>query len=190
MKSALENQIEAAITASTMERLISKLVRMNVVMVTASGQDQRTDFPDSIDPLLAKFASNYETITVRAVYAADDSDINRRRFGWSHGAEDVVVSAPENGMCISRDNLSSFQVVNGTGISTTILTRLVAYFLSLPDLGNHLRGFANIPQAVIQYQEYKLYPRFGAVESIWNGLDLQNIKTKWQYWLGLQQDYV
>lgn len=36
-KSALENQMEAAITASNMERLISELVRMNVVIVTASG---------------------------------------------------------------------------------------------------------------------------------------------------------
>lgn len=145
-ESALGNQMEAAITASNMERLISELVRMNVVIVTASGQDERTDDPDT----------------------------NGRRYGWSHEAENVVVSAPGNGM---RDNPSGFQVVDGTGVSTAIVTGLVAYFLSLPDLGNHLRGFANIPQAVIQYLGYKSYPRFGAVESIWNGLDPQSIKT-------------
>lgn len=106
MKSALKNQMEAAITASKMKRLISELVQMNVVMVTASGQDQQMDLPNSIDLLPAKFASNYETITVGAVYAADDPDTNEKRYGWSHGAENVVVSAPRNGMCDSRDNPS------------------------------------------------------------------------------------
>lgn len=187
---ALGNQMEAAITASKMERLISELVRMNVVIVTASGQDERTDFPDSIDILPAKFASNHDIITVGAVYATDDPDTNGRRYGWSHGGENVVVSAPGSGMCVSSDDPSGFQVADGTGISAAVVTGLVAYYLSLPDLGNHLRGFANIPQAVIQYLDYKSYPRFGAVESIWNGLDPQSTKTEWQYWLGLRNDYV
>lgn len=189
-KTAFENQMVAAITTSKMERLISELVRMNVVIVTASGQDERNDFPDTIDLLPAKFASDHDIITVGAVYATDDPDSNGRRYGWSHGAENVVVSAPGSGMCVSRDDPSGFQVADGTGISTTVVTGLVAYYLSLPDLGNHLRGFDNIPQAVIQYLEYKSYPRFGAVESIWNGLDPQSTKTEWQHWLGLRKDYV
>lgn len=189
-RNAFENQMVAAITASQMERLISELVRMNVVIVTASGQDERNDFPDTIDLLPAKFASDHDIITVGAVYATDDPETNGRRYGWSHGAENVVVSAPGSGMCASRTHPSGFQVADGTGISTTIVTGLVAYYLSLPDLGNHLRGFDDIPQAVIQYLEYKSYPRFGAVQSIWNGLDPQSTKTEWQYWLGLRKDYV
>lgn len=85
--------MDTAITASKMERLVSELVRMNLVIFTASGHDERTDFPDSIDLLHAKFASNYKIINVGAVYAADDPDTNGRRNGWSHGAENVVVSA-------------------------------------------------------------------------------------------------
>lgn len=189
-RTAFENKMVAAITASQMERLISELVRMNVVIVTASGQDERNDFPDTIDILPAKFASDHDIITVGAVYATDDPDTNGRRYGWSHGAENVVVSAPGSGRCVSRTNPSGFQVADGTGISTTLVTGLVAYYLSLPDLGNHLRGFDNIPHAVIQYLDYKSYPRFGAVESIWNGLDPQSTKTEWQYWLGLRNDYV
>lgn len=189
-ETAFENRMVAAITASKMERLISELVQMNVVIVTASGQDERNDFPDTIDLLPAKFASNHDIITVGAVYATDDPDTNGKRYGWSHGAENVVVSAPGSGRCVSGTDPSGFRVADGTGISTTIVTGLVAYYLSLPDLGKHLRGFDNIPQAVIQYIEYKSYPRFGAVESIWNGLDPQSTKTEWQYWLGLSQDYV
>lgn len=189
-RTAFENKMVAAITASQMERLISELVRMNVVIVTASGQDERNDFPDTIDLLPAKFASDHDIITVGAVYATDDPDTNGRRYGWSHGAENVVVSAPGSGRCVSRTNPSGFLVADGTGISTTLVTGLVAYYLSLPDLGNHLRGFDNIPHAVIQYLDYKSYPRFGAVESIWNGLDPQSTKTEWQYWLGLRNDYV
>lgn len=189
-ESAFENRMVAAITASKMERLISELVRMNVVVVTASGQDERNDFPDTIDLLPAKFASDHDIITVGAVYATDDPDTNGKRYGWSHGAENVVVSAPGSGMCASATNPSGFRTADGTGISTTIVTGLVAYYLSIPDLGKHLRGFDNIPQAVIQYLEYKSYPRFGAVESIWNGLDPQSTKTEWQYWLGLREDYI
>ncbi len=168
-------------TAQRMENLIKRLLQdFQVVVVSASGQDYRNDYPDiSLWP--AALASKYDIITAGSVQARGGSR-NGESFPWSHGGEFLTVNAPGNGACAN----SNGEIVNaeGDGFSSAVTSGLVAYFLSLPDLGDILRISKNVPAAVKDYLQSMSYRRYMAEKSIWNGLDGEDPLTDYQYWIG------
>lgn len=80
-----------------------------------------------------------------------------------------IVHAPSNGERVYLSN----QVRMGMrpGQATAIVSGLVAYFLSLPEIGDWVRRQENIPRAMVEHLEKMSYARPSVdVESVWNGL--------------------
>lgn len=86
----------------------------------------------------------------------------------------ITISAPgDNIECAKGTGIAGSQKMSGTSVAAPAVAGLVAYFLSLPDIGPMLRQNQNsIPQAVKQYLIDIGYVRSGStVKSVWNGLD-------------------
>lgn len=184
------------LTDTKLRSLIEELVQdLQVVIVVAAGQD-KPDRPDywsadgNVYLIPAAYSLDYDIITVGAVGAATPNDPNYGiKYPWSHGGPAITVHAPGNGRCAvdKIHNMDGFEDVTGTSIASAYTAGLVAYFLTLPDLGPHLRSASpNIPKAVKEYVQAKAYARIAVEPSpaIWNGIDAQDPKVEWEYWIG------
>lgn len=177
--------------------LIEELVKdFQVVIVVAAGQD-KSDKPDywsadgNVYLVPAMYSLDYDIITVGAVAASpiDDPAAHGIEYPWSHGGPAVTVHAPGNGRCAvdKIHKMEGFEDVTGTSIASAYTAGLVTYFLGLPDLGPLLRSASpNIPKAVKEYVQRKAWARNAARPSpaIWNGIDAQDAKVEWNYWIG------
>lgn len=147
------------------------------VVVTSSGVNlqqkmaEANTFPAVLSPY------NSGLLTVGAVVAAigareilDEMLFNGERFSWSPGGNAVQVWAPGNAPCRGPKNVLVEEAI-GANISTATVTGLVAYLLSLPDLGWTLRMADNVPTEVVNYVQQMSYKRYANQESVWNGLD-------------------
>lgn len=183
------------------ERVVNILVNeLQVVVVTSAGGHRRETYAD-ISTMPALLSLEHNIITVGAVFASssstddpplgDDDDLmNGQRFPWSRGGSALTVSAPGNGKCIGPfgGEVDISTTGGGDVISTAIVTGLVAYLLSLPDLGDSLRGEGNTPEAVVRWLKIMSYRRFQAQESVWNGLDSESDDGEFENWLGNPPD--
>lgn len=189
------------------ERVINILVNeLQVVVVTSAGGNRRESFTD-ISTMPALLSLKYNIITVGAVLAASPSSstssssssssstteqplfedlMNGQRFPWSRGGPALTVSGPGNGHCMGPFGGDVDISKGGDVISTAIVTGLVAYILSLPDLGEFLRAAAeeNTPEAVVRWLKLMSYRRFQAQESVWNGLDSESDVGEFDNWIG------
>lgn len=169
-------------------RIIKILVdELQVVVVTSAGGHRREAYTD-ITTMPALLSLEHNIITVGAVLASNEpleDLINGQRFPWSRGGPALTVSAPGNGQCMSPFGGEVDISTGGDVISTAIVTGLVAYVLSLPDLGDSLRAEANTPEAVIRWLRLMSYRRFQAQESVWNGLDSERGAGEFENWLGI-----
>lgn len=183
------------LTDTKLRALFEELVKdFQVVIVVAAGQD-KPDSPDywssdgNVYLAPATYSLDYDIITVGAVAASPKDPAHGIKYPWSHGGPAVTVYAPGNGRC-SVDktyNMEGFEDVTGTSIASAYTAGLIAYFLGLPDLGPHLRSASpNIPKAVKEYVQRKAWARNEAEPSpaIWNGIDAQDPKIEWSYWIG------
>lgn len=169
-------------------RVIKILVdELRVVVVTSAGGHRREAYAD-ITTMPALLSLEHNIITVGAVLASNEplgDLINGQRFPWSRGGPALTVSAPGNGQCMGPFGGEVDISTGGDVISTAIVTGLVAYVLSLPDLGDSLRAEANTPEAVIRWLRLMSYRRFQAQESVWNGLDSERGDEEFENWLGI-----
>lgn len=169
------------------ERVISILVDdLQVVVITSAGGHRQESYTD-ITTMPALLSLEHNIITVGAVLASEEplGDLmNGQRFPWSRGGLALTVSAPGNGRCMGPFGGEVEISAGGDVISTAIVTGLVAYILSLPDLGDSLRAEANTPEAVIRWLKLMSYRRFQAQKSVWNGLDSENDAGQFESWLG------
>lgn len=177
-----------------LREVFTELVRgYQAVVVIPAGQNNRQmpamDSPDGnvwLTP--STYSLDFEIITVGAVSVVNGPDYGVK-FPWSHGGPAITVHAPGNGRC-SVDIIrrpGGFEDVIGTSIASAYTAGLVAYFLGLPDLGPFLRrSWPEIPKAVKEYIRSKAYARNTAnpAHAIWNGLDAQETKLDWNYWIG------
>lgn len=185
------------LTDTKLRALIEELVKdFQVVIVVAAGQD-KPNKPDywsadgNVYLVPATYSLDYDIITVGAVAASpkDDPAAHGIEYPWSHGGPAVTVHAPGNGRCAvdKIHKMEGFEDVTGTSIASAYTAGLVTYFLGLPDLGPHLRSASpNIPKAVKEYVQRKAWARNAAEPSpaIWNGIDAQDAKIEWTYWIG------
>lgn len=183
------------LTDTKLRSLIEQLVQdLQVIVVVAAGQD-KPDRPDlwsadgNVYLIPATYSLDYDIITVGAVAAAPNDVNHGTKYPWSHGGPAVTVYAPGNGRCTvdKIHNMDGFEDVTGTSIASAYTAGLIAYFLALPDLGPQLRSASpNIPKTVKKYVQEKAYAR-NAVDprpAIWNGIDAQDPKVEWEYWIG------
>lgn len=177
-----------------LREVFTELVRdYQVVVVIPAGQNNRqkpaTNSPDGNVWLIpSTYSLDFEIITVGAVSVKNGPDYGVE-FPWSHGGPAITVHAPGSGRCavdiISRPE--GFEDVIGTSIASAYTAGLVAYFLGLPDLGPFLRrSWPEIPKAVREFIQSKAYARNTAnpARALWNGLDAQDTKLDWNYWIG------
>lgn len=184
-------------TDAKLRALIEELVKdFQVVIVVAAGQD-KPNKPDyrsadgNVCLVPATYSLDYDIITVGAVAVSpkDNPAAHGIEYPWSHRGPAVTVHAPGNGRCAvdKVHRMEGFEDVSGTSIASAYTAGLVTYFLGLPDLGPHLRSFSpNIPKAVKEYVQRKAWARNAAEPSpaIWNGIDAEDAKTEWIYWIG------
>lgn len=177
-----------------LRELLTELVRdYQVVVVIPAGQNNREkpamDSPNGnvwLTP--STYSLDFNIITVGAVSVKNGPDYGVE-LPWSHRGPAVTVHAPGSGRCAvdSIRRAQGFEGVIGTSIASAYAAGLVAYFLGLPDLGPFLRrSWPEIPKAVKEYIQSKAYARNTAnpAHAIWNGLDAQDTKSEWNYWIG------
>lgn len=108
---------------------------------------------------------------------------NGQRYPWSLGGPLLAVSAPGKGECLGG-------TASGTAIATLYAAGLIAYLLSLRDVGEYLRagmGDGVVPESVKQHLRKTAFSRFEGSwpvfleeqYTIWNGLDSETAN-----WMG------
>lgn len=164
-----------------MEKYFKELTeKYQVVVVVASGNSDEETYPD-VSEWPALFSLTSDIITVGAVRANAQRD-NGKRYEWSCGGNALTLSAPGESRCGLLDPYT------GTSVSTATVAALAGYFLSLPSVGGYLRGFPNIPKAMINYLDFLSYPRFENEMAVSNGLDGDSERTEYDHWLGVWSD--
>ena len=99
---------------------------------------------------------------------------------WSYDGPALTVRGPAQGYCLGQKPV-------GTTVASAYVGGLVAYFLSLPDVGAYLRGQGNVPRAMIEYLRRLAYSRSPSnprALAVWNGIDASKGKTKYSFWIG------
>lgn len=158
------------------------------VVVTSSGMDRANTKASVITTIPARWSKIYDIVTVGAVYAPDPTQKQSRlnpngpRFLWSPWGPEIVVAGPGNGLCASAHSLGIR--VEGDIIASATVTGLVAYFLSLPDLGGWMRSAPNLPQTMIGFLQLMSYERSPGQRSVWNGLDSTSTRKRFSSWYG------
>lgn len=185
-----------------MEMAIQPLVReYEAIVVTSAGQEEELGpgvgaeggFP-YVKGYPAKLALSEDIITVGSVIATSGPN-NGARYSWSAGGPQVTVRAPGNGLCVRTIGAGALEL-KGDIIATATVSGLVAYFLSLPDLGKRLRkqqGKVGVPRAMKNYLRNMSFRRYvnpsdpeRIEESVWNGLDNDIVSegTSFNPWFG------
>lgn len=159
-----------------------------VIIVTSAGGNPvkpETRRPDHLPIRIAQWPSLFarnkdiDIVTVGPIWTSGDTIpgmeglINGARMQWSPGTPDFMptVHAPSNVNCMY--SLNRVQMDMGPGHASALVSGLVAYFLSVPEIGDWLRRQENIPRAMVEYLETTSYVRPSAdVESVWNGFNL------------------
>lgn len=159
------------------------------VVVTSSGMDREITKEAVITTIPARWSQMYDIITVGAVYAPDSTQkeearlyLNGQRLPWSLWGPEIVVAGPGNGVCASAQ--SPGIRVEGDIIASATVTGLVAYFLSLPDLGVWMRSKENIPKGMIMFLQLMSYQRYPGQPSVWNGLNALSKRKSFSNWYG------
>lgn len=159
------------------------------VIITSSGMNRENTKTSVITTIPARWSKIYDIVTVGAVYAPDPTqkgqsrlNLNGQRFPWSPWGPEIVVAGPGNGLCASAH--SPGIRVEGDVIASATVTGLVAYFLSLPDLGVWMRSAQNLPQSMISFLQSMSYARFSGPRSVWNGLDSLSPRKRYSFWYG------
>lgn len=182
------NQNQHENTRFAMQRLMERLILVyDAVLVVPAGQDpissqQTQDYP-LIDTFPALLATILPIITVGAVKVNPAGPDNGQRYPWSDGGPLLAVSAPGNGACLGG-------TATGTALATAYTAGLVAYLLSLRDVGEYLRmgmGDGIMPASVRQHLRETAFSRFEGAwpvfdeekHTIWNGLDSETAN-----WMG------
>lgn len=152
-----------------------------VIVVTPAGIDTNTPNYVDINSWPSLLAADYNILSVGSVRPTLDS-LNGNRFLWSKGGPLLRVQGPGISICAGRGQ--DFVEAEGGGVSQAIVTGLVAYFLSLPDIGNLLRSYENTPKALIRYMQTMSYAKSDGTESVWNGLSHASTQQSYDHWFG------
>lgn len=167
-------QAESQLDAARMLALIAKLVEeYEVIVVAQAGSSVGTvqaEYGD-VDTWPALLSERYPIITVGAVSSDNNDPEYGKRFPWSLGGDAISVSAPGNGFCTDLNGMVGYS--EGSSFAGAVVSGLVAYFLSIPQLNAYFRSLpaGTLPGVVRDYVKRLEYKRYQAQESVWGGLD-------------------
>lgn len=160
------------------DMIIQMIDNWQVIFVVAAGSEENTVTSGgtlTLETYPALWATQLPIIVVGAV------DIfNGENPPWSYDGPELTVRGPAQGYCLGTKPA-------GTSVASAYVGGLVAYFLSLPDVGAYLRGQGNVPRAMIEYirrLSYSRSPSNARALAVWNGLDSSNAMAKYSYWIG------
>lgn len=151
-------------SATIINALISIFIKTyGVIFVCAAGNSG-----GEIDTLPALLSPKLPIIVVGGVNL-----YTGQTLPYSNGGRSLTVSAPGQVICAGRENGDATQVLLGTSFAAPAVAGLVAYFLSLHDLGPILRKNTGlVPEVVKQYIVESAYVRPGGTDkAIWNKID-------------------
>lgn len=191
------NKREEAIVSQRFKELLEPLIHDHqaVVVTTAGEEDAGYANPtNSIKNYPAKLSLTHDILVVGPVLVSKDPSQNGIPYpGSSVFREQNIIYAPANGQCdrtisIPNNNNPVTTGPSSSILSTAIVSGLVAYYLSLPDLANNKfrKGGVNTPAAVIEYLQQMSYSRGGGgnVPAVWNGLDAEDRRGFYKDWYG------
>lgn len=170
----LAPQGESRPDAARLLGLIAKLVEeYEVVVVAQAGSSTGTvqaKYGD-VHTWPALLSERYPIITVGAVSSDNNDPEYGKRFPWSLGGSAISVSAPGNGFCTELNGEVGY--AEGSSFAGAVVSGLVAYFLSIPQLNIYFRSLpaGTLPGVVRDYVKRLQYKRYQAQESVWGGLD-------------------
>ena len=184
--------------AEHLRSLLNRLLKRQVVVVAAAGENEEAYEPLQVRTVPAKWSTDSELniITVGSVNARPDQGGAAASF--SPIGDAITVSAPGDVVCATKNpnqmsrltgwNPRVVPKVGGTGAAAAMTGGLAAYFLSLKDLGLVISGqYPHIPKAVKDVITYFAYSRnAGNPLAIANGVaewDFAKIKRDlWKLW--------
>lgn len=170
-----------------MKRMFRELVVLiQAVVVVSAGENLPGSPPGAIDSYPALYSTDFYLLTVGAVIASAANPQNGQYWPWSKGPESDLYSAkvfaPGDGWCVNHAGVEEWTA--GHGISTAIVSGLVAYFLSLPDLSRRLLMKESLPLAVLQFVQRIGHRRaVGGPTSVWNGIDATDSQRLYYGWM-------
>lgn len=175
----LKKESTPDVSLSRIEDMIIQMIdNWQVVFVVAAGSEENTVTSGgtlALETYPALWATRLPIIVVGAV-----NIFTGENPPWSYDGPELTVRGPAQGYCLGTKPA-------GTSVASAYVGGLVAYFLSLPDVGAYLRGQGNVPRAMIEYirrLSYSRSPSNAGALAVWNGLDSSNAMAKYSYWIG------
>lgn len=154
-----------------MDYMQDLVVSKHAVVVTSAGRDEENSWGEIVH-MPAGLGASYDIITVGAVNP-EPGPTYGARYAWSPGGDALTVTGPGRGMC-QIPNDKGFQM-EGPSMAGAVVSGLVAYFLSIPELQAHFRAQSNLPLAVKNFLQTTMsIRRYQAQKSVWNGLDFDD----------------
>lgn len=175
----IRKELTPEVSLSRIQNMITRMINLwQVVFVVAAGTEENTESSGGtrvVETYPALWGALLPIVVVGAVdiFTGDDPP-------WSYDGPALTVRGPAQGYCLDQNPV-------GTTVASAYVGGLVAYFLSLPDVGAYLRGQGSVPTAMIQYLRRLAYSRSpsnpGAL-AVWNGVDASKAMTKYSFWIG------
>lgn len=177
---------EQSTVVEGMKQMFRELaVSIQAVVIVSAGENLPGSPPGVIDSYPALYSRDFYLLTVGAVIASAANPRNGQYWPWSKGPESDLnparIFAPGDGWCVNHAGVEEWTA--GHGISTAIVSGLVAYFLSLPDLSGRLLMKESLPKAVLLFMQRIGYIRaVGGPTSVWNGIDATDTQRSYYGW--------
>lgn len=175
----IRKELTPEVSLSRIQNMITRMINLwQVVFVVAAGTEENTESSGGtrvVETYPALWGALLPIVVVGAVdiFTGDDPP-------WSYDGPALTVRGPAQGYCLDQNPV-------GTTVASAYVGGLVAYFLSLPDVGAYLRGQGSVPTAMIQYLRRLAHSRSpsnpGAL-AVWNGVDASKAMTKYSFWIG------
>lgn len=174
----VRKELTPDVSLSRIQDMITRMIdNWQVVFVVAVGSEntETSGGTKVLETYPALWANRLPIIVVGAVDTSTGENPS-----WSYDGPELTVRGPAQGYCLNKKPV-------GTSVASAYVGGLVAYFLSLPDVGADLRGQGNVPRAMIEYLRrlsYSRSPSNTQALAVWNGLDSSNAMTTYSYWIG------
>ena len=174
--SKVKSPHEALLQAQEMiEHMVNQWQVVFVVAAVTEENPETNQAPQVLNSYPALWADRLPIVVVGAVDVFTGENPS-----WSYDGPQLTVRGPAQGYCLGENPV-------GTSVASAYVGGLVAYFLSLPDVGAHLRGQDSVPIAMIEYLRRLAYSRSPSDTSalaVWNGLDASKAKQSYSFWIG------
>lgn len=156
------------------------VVVLSATSETIQGYPYLLSLPNSYGPAL-------DIVTVGRVRASWQITQNGTPLDPLPPNSGAKVYAPGNGLV----RIAGSEVpdnVEGDFISTGIAAGLIAYFLSLPDLGTSFKSQDNVPAGVLWFLQNRVsVERIKGQKALWNGLDSEDAEGEFESWYGPEE---